>query len=365
MFGKECSPLSLQSSFVAAEKRAFERKESVLSSKKILLPQPIEKEAMEILQETGYEIILSPDPKPETVLPLMKEANGIILRTGIRMARELMAASRDLRVISRTGAGVDNVDVPAATELGILVTCVPGANARTVAEHAVTVILALMKQIFALDREVRRDNFGIRYRYLPQDVGGKTLGLVGLGKIGSELARICHQAFEMKVLAYDPYLPAEIRKGYEGWVLFCDLETVFREADVISIHIPLTNETKNLISRRELGWMKPRAYLVNTSRGGVIDEEALVEALKERKLGGAGLDVMAQEPPPKDSPLKAMDHVILTPHVAGLTREMVVRLAVEAAKSAVAVLSRRKPAEGIVNPEVLTHPRWKDYFSDK
>lgn len=336
-----------------------------MSSKRILLPQPIEKEAVEIVKQAGYEIVLSPDPKPETVLPLLKGASGIILRTGIRMTRELMAAAEDLRVISRTGAGVDNVDVPAATDLGILVTCVPGANARTVAEHAVTLILALMKQIFPLDREVRRDNFGIRYRYLPQDVGGKTLGLIGLGKIGSELARICHQAFEMQILAYDPYLPADVRKGYEGWVRFCEMETVFRESDVISVHIPLTKETKNLIGSRELGWMRPGTYLVNTSRGGVIDEEALVQALREGKIGGAALDVMAQEPPPKDSPLKELDNVILTPHAAGLTREMVVRLAVEAAKSAVAVLSQRKPAEGIVNPEVLNHPRWKGYFADK
>lgn len=334
-----------------------------MSSKKILLPQPIEKEALEILKQGGYEVVLAPDPRPETVLPLMKDAQGIILRTGIRMTRELMAGAKDLRVISRTGAGVDNVDVSAATDLGILVTCVPGANARTVAEHALTLILALMKQIFPLDREVRRDNFGIRYRYLPQDVAGKTLGLIGLGRIGSELARICHQALEMEILAYDPYLPPEIRKGYEGWVRFCDLEGVFREADVISVHIPLTSETKNLIGSRELGWMKPGAYLVNTSRGGVIDEEALIQALRERRIGGAALDVMAEEPPAKDHPLKGLDNVILTPHAAGLTREMVVRLAVEAAKSAAAVLSHRRPAEGLVNPEVLAQPRWEGYFS--
>jgi len=341
-----------------------ERKEFTLaSSKRILLPQAIEKEAMEILQKAGCEIVLSPDPKPETVLPFMKDANGIILRTGIKMTRELMSSAEDLRVISRTGAGVDNVDVPAATDLGILVACVPGANARTVAEHAFTLIMALMKRIFVLDREVRRDHYGIRYKNLPQDMAGKTLGLIGLGRIGSELARICHQSFDMRIMAYDPYLAAEVQKRFEAWVDFCDMESVFRESDVISVHIPLSPETKNLIGARQLGWMKPDAFIVNTSRGGVLDEIALIQFLKERKIAGAGLDVLAQEPPEKDNPLKELDNVILTPHTAGLTREMVVRLAVEAVKSAVGVLDHKKPAEGIVNPEVLAHPRWKDYFS--
>jgi len=273
-----------------------------------------------------------------------------------------MSGAESLRVISRTGAGVDNVDVPAATDLGILVACVPGANARTVAEHALTLILALMKQIFVLDIEVRRDNYSIRYKNLPQDMGGKTLGLVGLGRIGSELARICHQSFGMNVLAYDPYLPAEIQERYRGWVEFCDMEKVFRESDVISLHIPLSPETRNLVSARELGWMKPNAFIVNTSRGGVLDEKALIQVLKERKIGGAGLDVQAQEPPEKDNPLKELDNVILTPHTGGLTREMTVRLAVEAVKSALDVLDGIKPAEGIVNPEALAHPRWQGHF---
>jgi len=334
-----------------------------VTAKHILLPQAIEKEATEILQQAGCEIVLSPDSKPETVLPLMKDANGIILRTGIKMTRELMSEAHDLRVISRTGAGVDNVDVPAATELGILVACVPGANALTVAEHALTLIMALMKQIFVLDREVRRDNYGIRYKNLPQNMTGKTLGLIGMGRIGSELARICHQSFAMRVLAYDPYLPVEIQEKYKGRVEFCDMERVFRESDVISLHIPLSPETRNLVSARELGWMRLGAFIVNTSRGGVLDEKALVQVLKESKIAGAGLDVQAQEPPEKDNPLKELDNVILTPHTGGLTREMTVRLAVEAAKSALEVLNGKKPAEGIVNPEVLTHPRWKDYFS--
>jgi D-3-phosphoglycerate dehydrogenase / 2-oxoglutarate reductase len=334
----------------------------LLSSKCVLLPQPIEKEAMDLLKEAGCEVVFSPDPKPETVLPLMKGVQGIVLRTGIRMTRELMNHADDLRVISRTGAGVDNVDVQAATEMGILVTCVPGANTRTVAEHALALILALMKQIPLMDHAVRQGHFGIRFKNLPRDLTGKTLGLAGLGRIGSELARICHSAFGMPVLAHDPYLTPEARLAFKGWIEFCDMERLFKESDIISIHIPFSPATQRLIGARELGWMKRDAFLINTSRGGVLDETALIQCLKERRIAGASLDVFAHEPLEKDNPLIEMDHVILTPHTAALTRECVLRLALEAVQATIAVLEGRRP-EGMVNPEVLKQPRWQGFPS--
>jgi len=333
------------------------------SSQRILLPQPIEREAMELIQKAGYEIVLSPDSKPETVLPLMKGVQGIILRTGIRMTRELMSHADDLWVISRTGAGVDNVDVRAATEMGILITCVPGANTNSVVEHAIALIFALMKYLPLMDREVRQDHFDIRFRNLPRDLRGKALGVIGLGRIGSELVRICHQAFGMRILGYDPYLTSEARAVFQDWVEFCDTERLFRESDIVSLHIPLLPSTQRLIGARELSWMKPGAFLVNTSRGGVLDEAALVQCLKERRIAGAGLDVFAQEPLKKDHPLKELDNVILTPHTAALTRECVLRLALEAAQSIIHVLNGKKPSEGIVNPEVLAQPRWQGFPS--
>ena len=331
--------------------------------KRILLPQPVEADAMDLIKSSGYEIVLSPNPKPETIKALMKGIQGIILRTGIRMTRELMSHADDLWVISRTGAGVDNVDVQAATEMGILVTCVPGANTRTVVEHALTLILTLMKQIPLMDREVRRDNFNIRFKNIPRDLNGKTLGVVGLGRIGSELARVCRQAFDMRILAYDPYLTLEARASFKSWVEFCDLEKLFRESDVVSLHIPFSPETQKLIGAQQLSWMKPNAFLINTSRGGVLDEEALIKFLRDKKIAGAGLDVFAQEPLEKDSPLKALDNVILTPHTAALTKECVIRLAVEATRSAIDILNGKKPNEGIVNPEVLNQPRWQGFPS--
>jgi D-3-phosphoglycerate dehydrogenase len=280
------------------------------------------------------------------------------------MTRELMSRADALMVISRTGAGVDNVDLRAATEMGILVACVPEANTRTVAEHALALILALMKQIPLMDREVRRDNFNIRFKNLPRDLTGKTLGLVGLGRIGSELARISHQVFQMKILAHDPYLSQEAGSAFQGWVEFCHMERLFKESDIISLHIPFSPATQKLIGALELSWMKPEAFLVNTSRGGILDEIALIQCLKEKRIAGAGLDVFAREPLEKDNPLKELDNVILTPHTAALTRECVVRLAVEAVQNAITVLEGRRPAERtIANPEVLTLPCWQGFIS--
>jgi D-3-phosphoglycerate dehydrogenase len=317
---------------------------------------------MEILKEAGHGIIISPDTRSETIQPLMKGVQAVILRTGIKMTWELMRYADDLWVISRTGAGFDNVDVPAATERGILVTHVLGANTRTVAEHALALIFALMKQIPLMDRAVRDDNFGIRFRNLPRDLSGKTLGLVGLGRIGSELARICHTALDLRILAHDPHLTPEARHAFERWVEFCNMERLFKESDIISFHIPFIPATQKLIGARELAWMKPEAFLVNTSRGGILDETALIQCLKEKRIAGAGLDVFAQEPLEKDNPLKEFDNVILTPHTAALTRECVVRLAVEAAQATLDVFEGKKP-EGIVNPEVLAQPRWQGILS--
>jgi D-3-phosphoglycerate dehydrogenase len=169
----------------------------------------------------------------------------------------------------------------------------------------------------------------------------------------------------MKILAHDPYLSQEARSAFQSWVEFCDMERLFKESDIVSLHIPFSPATQKLIGVLELAWMKPEAFLVNTSRGGILDEMALIQCLKEKKIAGAGLDVFAHEPLEKDNPFKEMDNVILTPHTAALTRECVLRLAVEAVQNAIAVLEGRRPAErAIANPEVLTLPRWQKFLAD-
>lgn len=329
-----------------------------MNPKKVLLPQPIESEALRMFQEAGIEIVSSPDPSPDTVRPLLAGIQGIILRTGIKIDRDLLAHAHDLRIVSRTGGGLDNVDVDAATEQGIVVTSNLGVNTSSVVEHVLAFMLVLSKQLPRMDREVREGNFAIRYQNLPDDVRGKTLGVIGFGRIGSELARLCHQSFGMKILAFDPFLPQEIKKTCDDWVRFPHIQDLFSHSDVISIHVPLTDHTRNMVGERELSWMKPEAILINTSRGSLIDEESLSHVLKEKKIAGAGLDVFSLEPLPADSPLLDLDNIILTPHSAALTSECVIRMATEAAQCVIDLFTGMEP-KNVANPQVLALDRWK------
>ena len=324
----------------------------------VLLPEPIEEEALRLLEASGLTILRAPDAKPQTVEPLMAQADAIVLRTGIKMSEALLAGADRLMTISRTGAGFDNVDIPAATRKGIIVSSSLGSNTTTVAEHVLALILALSKRLSALDRELRKGNFRIRYAYLPGDLRDKTLGVVGFGRIGREVARACHAAFGMKVVAHDEYLPEEARKTCPAWVEFTGLEELCRRADVITIHVPMTAETRGLINRRLLSVMRPGSFIINTSRGGVIHETELAEALRSGTIAGAGLDVFDEEPPRPDNPLLGLDNVILTPHAAALTRECVVRMAVLGAERVVDLFQGFLP-DNVANPEVLTLERWR------
>lgn len=330
------------------------------SSKRVLLPEPIQPEAVEILEKAGCELVPSPDLKPETVAPLMKGVQGIVLRTGVKMNRELLSHADELCIISRTGAGYDNVDVDAATEREIIVTSTVGVNIPSVVEHAIALMLVLFKQLFLMDREVRKGNFAIRRKNLPRDTHGKTLGVMGLGGIGLRLARICHQAFGMKVIATTgtSARSARIREENKDWVEFLDTRGLFSRSDVVSVNIPLRESTRHAVGKREIFWMKPDAFLINTSRGPVIDESALIKALKEGKIAGAGLDVFSEEPPREDNPLLTLDNVILTPHSAALTKECVVKMATESARYVVDLFNGIEPPN-IANRQVLVSDRWK------
>jgi D-3-phosphoglycerate dehydrogenase len=314
----------------------------------VLLPQAIESEAVDLLKEAGCEIVLSPDTDPATVFPLLKDIQAIILRTGINITRDLLEHADNLDIVSRTGAGLDNVDLEAATEKEIIVTSNLGVNTGSVVEHVLSLMLALYKQLPLLDKAVRNHNFSIRYQYLP----------VGFGRIGSELGRICHQLFHMRVIAYDPYLADDDKKAYDSWVNFTDKEDLFPQADVVSIHIPLSEDTHHAVGARELSLMKSEAILINTSRGAVIDESALIKVLDAKKITGAGLDVFEKEPVEENNPLLNLDNVILTPHTAALTKECVVSMAVEAAKCVLDVFSGKTPPN-VANREVLGFDRWK------
>jgi D-3-phosphoglycerate dehydrogenase len=329
----------------------------------VLLPQPIEEEALQLLKGSGCEVVLSPDAKPDTVAPLLPGSEAVILRTGIKITRQLLQRADALAIIARTGGGVDNVDVAAATEGGILVTANPGVNTSSVVEHVLALMLALSKRLFRMDAAVKGGDYAIRYRNLPRDLREKTVGLLGFGRIGSEIGRICRDAFQMQVLAHDPLLPEAARQRFGGRVEFVDQPTLFRQSDVISIHVPLTDQTRHSVGPQQLAWMKPDALLINTSRGPVVDEAALCEALRCRRIGGAGLDVLEHEPPAPGNPLLALENVILTPHTAALTRECTIRMATEAVQCVLDVFEGRRPPF-IANPEALALERWK-HLADK
>lgn len=316
--------------------------------RKILLSQKTSEEAMAILEGVG-EVVQAPEGDLAEFTRLLKNADAVLLGTSVKLTSELMDSAPELRVISRTGVGVDNVDVRAATDRGILVLNTPDANTVSVAEHTVALIAAIAKQLLFLDRELRQGNFQSRRLYLPVDLDGKVLGLVGCGRIGRMVAQKCISAFNMRVIGYDPYpVPAE------GIELCQTIEEVFARADYISVHVPFTESTKNLIDERLLSLMKPTAYLINTARGGIVREDALARKLKNKEIAGAALDVFSSEPPEVGNELLSCPNVILTPHSAALTRECTVRVSVEAAQG-IADFFRGKTPRSVVNREVLEY----------
>ncbi len=309
---------------------------------------------MKVLQGK-VNILISPDPSGESVGQLLKEVQGLIVRTATQVTRSMIESASRLEVISRTGGGLDNVDIEVATGCNIVVCGVKGPQDRFVAEHAVSLILALAKQVFYLDKEVRKGNFKSRYEYRPMGLFGKRVGVMGLGRIGRIVAEMCHH-LEMEVWGYDPYVRAE-DLHLPGLVFTEEREGMIRTSDFLSVHVPLSRETHGLIGRKELSWMKPTAFLVNTSRGEIIDEPALIEALQQGKIAGAGLDVFAKEPPDPSHPFFQMENVILTPHTGALTKDAVAQLAEGAARNVIDVLEGRKPSYSVNWDEVVRKTR--------
>jgi D-3-phosphoglycerate dehydrogenase / 2-oxoglutarate reductase len=255
----------------------------------------------------------------------IKDSECLLLSTAYQMTKDVIDNAEKLKIISRTGVGVDNVDVKAATDRKVLVLNTPEANSISVAEHTVALIISISKQLLMYDSELRAGNFAIRRTNRSVDIDGKVLGLIGCGRIGRFTAEKCEAAFNMQVIGYDPYI-----KELAGITLYETIEEVFKKADYISLHIPLTDETKNMVGARLISLMKPTAYIINTARGGIIDEAALADALKENRIAGAALDVLESEPPKADNPLMPLRNVILTPHSAALTKECSARVEHEA-----------------------------------
>jgi len=328
-------------------------------NKSVLLPQPISIEAIELLKREGFEIIEAESKDIKTVKELIKNVDAVILRTGIEMDSNLLSNADSLVTISRTGAGLDNIDIRKATEKEIIVTSSIGANTTSVAEHALALILGFNKAIIKLDKAVRSNNFSERYKYYPEDVLNKSLGIVGFGKIGKKVVEYFTPFTQSEIYVYDPIISESNRQKYKEKVTFLSKDELFKKADIVSLHVPLNSHTKHLVSLKELKSMKNSAIIINTSRGGVINEKDLIEALKKNMIRGAALDVFSEEPPDKDNLLLKMDNVILTPHSAALTKECSVRMATKAAERVIDLFNNKKP-DHIANPEVLKSKKWEN-----
>ncbi len=285
---------------------------------RVLLFEPIHADAVAWLRERA-EVILAPDLRTETLLPLVAGIDGLIIRAHARVDGQLLARAPRLRVVGRHGVGLDNIDVEACSRRGVWVVHTPLATVEAVAEHAVALMLAVARGIVRGDQAVRAGEFDASRRSHPaRDLAGCTLGVLGFGRIGRRTAEICRAAFGMTVLFTDALSLSEEAARIPARRV--ELAELLAQSDVLSVHLPLAPETTHLLDGRALAAMRPGAILINTSRGAVIDQAALVEALRAGSLA-AGLDVFAEEPLPAGHPLTGLTNVVLTPHAASHSEE--------------------------------------------
>ncbi len=300
------------------------------------------------LLEREVRVVVTREETEEGFLKVAAEAHGILLRSKPLCTARLMSSLRNLKVVGRHGVGLDIVDLPAATRLGIPVVHSPGSNSQAVAEHALMLMLACVKRARQIDRMTRAGDWSARTGG-NTELGGKTLGIVGIGNIGRRVAKFCG-AIGMRVLAYDKYVAAdEIRaRGAEP---VAGLEALLPQIDVLTCHTPLTSETRGMINEKTVALMKRGAIYVNTSRGGVQNEAALFEALTRGHLAAAGIDVWEEEPCPVDNPLLNLDNVIASSHIAGVTEEATLVNSLQVTSEMLRVLRGEKP-KVLGNPEL-------------
>lgn len=325
-----------------------------MSKKRVLIAHILGAEGKQMLRERDdIDVVEFPNTieqgQFQALLESFDAVHGVVLGLTRFGTAELQRAP-GLQVVSRIGVGFDAVDIPAMTEAAIPVMVCANANHRAVAEHTLGFMLSLAKRTEALSRLVRNGNWHQRYDYLPSELEGREVLLVGCGRIGSRVATLL-VALGMRVKVYDPYLaPRQLPHGVEPVAL---LENGLARADYVSLHCPKTAETVGLLSAERLALMKPQAYVINTARGGIVDEQALYQALVEKHIAGAALDVFLPEPPPHGNGLPSLDNVICSPHLAGVSREAVSRMAKLAAGNVLDVFDAQPNHENAVNPQVF------------
>ena len=313
---------------------------------RILVTEQIADEGLAALQAAA-QVDFRTDLDKAGLLQALPEYDALVVRSGTKVTAEVLAAGTKLRVVGRAGTGVDNIDVDAATRRGIVVVNAPASNSVAVAELTIGLIMALARQIPQAHASLQSGKWE-RNKFMGFEVRGKTLGLVGLGRIGAEVARRA-RGLEMNVLAYDPVVSTD--RAAQLGVTLATLDDVLAQSDFISLHVPLIDATRNLINAARLAQMKPTAYLINAARGGIVDEAALVEALERRQIAGAALDVFAKEPP-TDSPLLGHPRVITLPHLGASTVEAQALTGVDVAEGVIDALKGSTPRYAVNAPFV-------------
>jgi len=313
---------------------------------KVLITDSIAEEGIELLRKHA-EIDVKLGLKPEEIIPIIGDYEALVVRSQTKVTNEVIEAGKKLQVIARAGVGVDNIDVEVATLNGVIVVNAPTGNTISAAEHTIALMLALARHIPQANATLKSGVWK-RSDFIGTELRGKTLGIIGLGNVGSEVARRA-RGLEMKLIAHDPFISSDHARNLQ--VELVSLDELLRQSDFITLHTPLTAQTKRLIGAKKLALIKPQACIINTARGELIDEEALAKAVKEKRVAGAAIDVFATEPT-TESVLFAEDNIIVTPHLGASTTEAQVTAAVDTAKQVIDVF-RGKPARYAVNAPLI------------
>ena len=309
-----------------------------MSKPLVFVPEPIAQEGIERLEKFCFVSAPWRQNNPPGEIPL--EAEAVMVRI-FPLDEKRINAAKNLRVIAKHGVGFDNIDVHQANAQGIRVVWTPEANAESVSQHAMALMLALSNKLIHADHGVRSGNFEKRMTWTSMELQGRTLGIIGLGRIGKRTALKAIHGFGMTAIAYDPYVNQET--GTDSVELVPNLEQLLELSDYISLHVPLTDETRNLIDSDRISVMKQGSHLINTSRGETVDIDAVAHALDSGQLAGVAIDVFPKEPPDLQQPIFSARNALLTPHIAGLSDRAVVRVAVEAADGIIDVLQGKEP----------------------
>ncbi|MDP2792403.1 MAG: hydroxyacid dehydrogenase [Rectinemataceae bacterium] len=318
--------------------------------KKVLIDRPLHADALSLLSE-GAEVVAIFDDNREKLEKALKEVDGVICSAALKMREHEISMGTSIKVIGRPGVGYDSVDVESCSRHRIPLVYTPDGPTESVAEHVIAMILMAAKQILVVQKALReKGDFGIRNRVTGMEVQGKTLGLAGFGRIGKRVGEIAAKGLGMKVVVFDPYLKGKPDTGFEYGIVE-NLESLTKDSDFLSLHIPYSPETDKMFGGKEFAAMKKTAVFINTSRGGVVDEAAMIEALQSGKIAGAGLDVFEKEPPAKDNPLFAMENVIVTPHLSSFTEDGKRKMGIAVVEGVLDVFSGKKP-QFLVNGEI-------------